>query len=98
MTDLRRKENISLSSDNFVGTLGGVIIAGVCLPNYERRATADGQGTSLQLNGYVRYSCSEKGVLVHLYGDENCESTEDDFSYSIVYVPHSLCATVHHDR
>ena len=72
---------------------------GVCLPNYERQAADDGQGEStLQLNGYVQYSCSEEGVLVHLYSDENCESLEDDFSYAIVYVPHSLCATVHHSR
>ena len=71
---------------------------GVCLPNYERPAAEDGQASTLQLNGYVRYSCSEEGVLVHLYNDENCESSEDDFNYAIVYVPHSLCATVHHNR
>ena len=92
-------------SDTKCGTTAKAVVervegysTGVCLPNYERQAAADGQGTSLQLNGYVRYSCSEKGVLVHLFGDENCESIEDDFSYAIVYVPHSLCATVHHDR
>ena len=93
---------IHLSPNDHSGALYNVSImclsTGVCLPNYERPAAEDGQASTLQLNGYVRYSCSEEGVLVHLYNDENCESSEDDFNYAIVYVPHSLCATVHHNR
>lgn len=65
---------------------------GTCAPNYEQRAGDE----SPVVYGYVRYTCSEEGVLVSVFADELCESLEDDFSYNIVYVPHSVCATVHH--
>jgi hypothetical protein len=65
---------------------------GTCTPNYVQEKDSP----TPTIHGYVRYTCSEQGVMVNLYADEGCASLEDDFSYNIVYVPHSVCATVHH--